>query len=104
MADAAALLAEARAGTDAALAAWAERLRVEIGGRRGAALEYALRTPGKRVRAALVLAAYRSTGGTDPAAAEVAAAVDPVHAYSFPSSALLFRGRSRLGRLWREAR
>jgi geranylgeranyl pyrophosphate synthase len=82
MADAAALLAEARAGTDAALAAWAERLRVELGGRRGAALEYALRTPGKRVRAALVLAAYRSTGGTDPAAAEVAAAVETVHAYS----------------------
>lgn len=82
MADAAALLAEARERTDAALAGWAERLRDEVGGRRGAALDYALRTPGKRVRSALVLAAYRSAGGTSAHAAELAAAVETVHAYS----------------------
>ena len=38
--------------------------------------------PGKRVRAALVLAAYRSAGGASPAIAGVAAAVETVHTYS----------------------
>ena len=77
-----AILGEARERTDALLAAWADRLRDEIGGRHGEALAYALRTPGKRVRAALVLAAYRSAGGTSPGIAGVAAAVEAVHAYS----------------------
>ena len=76
------LLSEARERTDALLASWADRLRDEIGGRQGEALAYALRTPGKRVRAALVLAAYRSVGGTSPGIAGVAAAVETVHAYS----------------------
>ncbi len=57
------LLAEAREQTDRLLGEWADRLRAEVGGREGEALDYALRTPGKRVRAALVLAAYRAVGG-----------------------------------------
>ena len=73
---------EARQRTDALLTRWAERLQEEIGGRHGEALAYALRTPGKRVRAALVTAAYRSVGGRSPAIAGVAAAVETVHAYS----------------------
>jgi geranylgeranyl pyrophosphate synthase len=77
-----ALLAEARECADALLASWADRLGDEIGGRQGEALAYALRTPGKRVRAALVLAAYRSVGGSSPGIAGVAAAVETVHAYS----------------------
>jgi geranylgeranyl pyrophosphate synthase len=76
------LLAQAREVTDELLARWAERLQAEIGGRDGEALAYALQTPGKRVRAALVLAAFRSVGGTSPAIAGVAAAVETVHAYS----------------------
>ena len=76
------LLAEAREHTDALLDRWAERLLAEIGGRHGEALAYALRTPGKRVRAALVLAAYRSVGGQAPGIAGVAAAVEIVHTYS----------------------
>jgi geranylgeranyl diphosphate synthase, type II len=76
------LLAEAREVTDELLARWAERLQAEVGGRDGEALAYALQTPGKRVRAALVLAAFRSVGGTSPAIAGVAAAVETVHAYS----------------------
>ncbi len=76
------LLADARAHTDALLTRWAERLQAEIGGRDGEALAYALLTPGKRVRAALVLAAFRALGGTAPAIAGVAAAVETVHAYS----------------------
>jgi geranylgeranyl pyrophosphate synthase len=76
------LLAEARERTDALLADWAERLEREIGGRQGEALSYALRTPGKRVRAALLTASYRAAGGSLPAIAGVAAAVETVHTYS----------------------
>jgi len=76
------LLAEARDRTDALLNDWAKRLEQEIGGRQGQALSYALRTPGKRVRAALLMAAYRALGGASPAIAGVAAAVETVHTYS----------------------
>jgi geranylgeranyl pyrophosphate synthase len=76
------LLAEARQRTDAVLAVWADRLRSDVGGRLGEALAYALGTPGKRVRAALVSAAYRSVGGSAAAIAGVAAAVETVHTYS----------------------
>src|SRR5215207_3572829 len=76
------LLTEARERTDALLDRWAERLQAEIGGRHGEALAYALRTPGKRVRAALVTAAFRSGGGHAPGIAGVAAAVETVHTYS----------------------
>jgi len=67
---------------DGLLAAWSERIGTIVPGRTGTALAYALNTPGKRVRAALVLAAYRSAGGISPAIAAVAAAVETVHTYS----------------------
>ena len=76
------ILAEARERTDELLQAWAERIRGMVPGRTGEALAYAMNTPGKRVRAALVLAAYRSVGGFSPAIAAVAAAVETVHTYS----------------------
>lgn len=76
------LLVEAREAIDTLLGDWAEHLQREIGGRRGRALAYALRTPGKRVRAALLLGAYRSVGGQSSGIAGVAAAVETVHAYS----------------------
>jgi geranylgeranyl pyrophosphate synthase len=76
------LLGEARERTDDILGSWAERLEKEVGGRLGEALGYALRTPGKRVRAALLLAAYRALGGRSAAIAGVAAAVETVHTYS----------------------
>ncbi len=76
------LLAEARETTDRLLEQWAAQLHGELGGRDGEALAYALRTPGKRVRAALVLAAYRSVGGASTAIGGVAAAVETVHTYS----------------------
>jgi geranylgeranyl pyrophosphate synthase len=79
---AASILAEARERTDARLFEWAARLRGEAGGRLGEALAYALETPGKRVRAALVLTSFRSLGGASPGVAGVAAAVETVHAYS----------------------
>jgi geranylgeranyl pyrophosphate synthase len=76
------LLAEARDQTDRLLDGWADRVERELGGREGQAVAYALRTPGKRVRAALLLSAYRSVGGSSPAIVGVAAAVETVHAYS----------------------
>jgi geranylgeranyl pyrophosphate synthase len=77
-----AVLAEARSLVDTRLEAWARRLEGRAPGDDGAALAYALRSPGKRVRAALVLAAYRAAGGTSPAIGGVAAAVETIHTYS----------------------
>jgi geranylgeranyl pyrophosphate synthase len=76
------LLAEARERVDGLLGAWSERVQTIVPGRLGEALGYALNTPGKRVRAALVMAAYRSVGGLSPAIAAVAAAIETVHTYS----------------------
>jgi geranylgeranyl pyrophosphate synthase len=76
------LLVEARESIETVLGDWAEHLQAELGGRDGQALAYALRTPGKRVRAALVLGTYRALGGSSPGIAGVAAAVETVHAYS----------------------
>jgi geranylgeranyl pyrophosphate synthase len=81
-ADAIGILAEAREVVDARLGVWAERLARRVPGRRGAALAYALRSPGKRVRPALVLTAYRAVGGASAEIAGVAAAVETVHTYS----------------------
>ena len=76
------LLLEARESIDTLLGDWAEHLEADLGGREGQALAYALRTPGKRVRAALLLASYRSVGGHSLGIAGVAAAVETVHTYS----------------------
>ncbi|HEY3935490.1 MAG TPA: farnesyl diphosphate synthase [Gemmatimonadales bacterium] len=80
--DALALLAEARELVDAELDRCAHRLRSDVPGVVGEALAYALRSPGKRVRPALVVAAYRAAGGGSPAIAGVATAVEIVHTYS----------------------
>jgi geranylgeranyl pyrophosphate synthase len=76
------LLQEARERVDELLRAWSERVRTIVPGRTGEALAYALNTPGKRVRAALVMTSFRSAGGVSPAIAAVAAAVETVHTYS----------------------
>jgi geranylgeranyl pyrophosphate synthase len=95
------LLAEARDRTDALLVAWAERVLTLVPGREGQAIAYALQSPGKRVRPALVMAAYRACGGVSPAIAGVAAAIETVHTYSLVHDDLpcmdnddLRRGRS----------
>jgi geranylgeranyl pyrophosphate synthase len=77
-----ALLDEARDETDRRLEAVAGRLHRALQGAEGAAFAYALQSPGKRVRPALVLAACRAAGGQGPGAAGVAAAVEIVHTYS----------------------
>jgi geranylgeranyl pyrophosphate synthase len=76
------LLAEARVLADQRLETLAQRLEHLHPGRDGQAFAYALRTPGKRVRPALVVAAYRASGGVDAGVAGVATAVETVHTYS----------------------
>ena len=95
------LLAEARILADERLEALAQRLLREHPDRLGLALAYALRTPGKRVRPALAVAAFRAGGGVDAGVAGVATAVETVHTYSLVHDDLpcmddddLRRGRS----------
>lgn len=83
------LLDGARSRTDAVLSRWATRLRREVPEVEGEALAYALESPGKRVRPALVHAAWRACGGggaesgaTEASVASIGAAVEVVHTYS----------------------
>ncbi len=78
--DGARFAAERAAVTDA-LAALAERVGDRMDPRIAAAVRYALLGAGKRLRAVLLLAAYRACGGTRDASA-LAASVEVVHAYS----------------------
>jgi geranylgeranyl pyrophosphate synthase len=70
----AAYLADARARVDGILATWA------TGG--DPVIQYSLLSEGKRLRPTLVFAAHEALGGDAPAVAELAAAVEVVHAYS----------------------
>jgi geranylgeranyl pyrophosphate synthase len=77
-----AVLEQARARVDSRLDALAARMEQEVPGAIGSALGYALRSPGKRVRPALLLAAYEACGGTSPEVDGLATAVEIVHTYS----------------------
>jgi len=79
--DAAAFLAEARGAVNGLFAARADEIRGMHPGRVGEAIVYALEGPGKRLRPALTLAAYRESGGRGDAT-ELAAAVEVIHTYS----------------------
>ncbi len=74
-------IAAARAQVDRALATLCSRHLGELRSSAGDAIRYALLGEGKRLRGVLLLAAYRAAGGTGDAA-ELAAAVEVVHAYS----------------------
>ncbi len=74
-------LARTRDSVNAVLAEWSERARREPGGGVGEAVAYSLATPGKRLRPALLLAAYDALGGSGDAV-ELAAAVEVLHTYS----------------------
>jgi len=75
-------LADARTRTDAVLARWGERSGGVWPDAVAAAMRYSLLGAGKRLRPTLVFAAYEAIGGAAPAVAELAAAVEVVHAYS----------------------
>lgn len=74
-------LASERAAVDAALARFAEKYPPSIEGPVADAVRYAMLGGGKRLRAVLLIAAYRAAGGAGDASA-LAAAVEVVHAYS----------------------
>lgn len=76
------LLAVARQRVDLVLDQCAQRVQLEMSGRLGEAMAYALLSPGKRIRPALTLAAYQAAGGSHPAIDGVAAAIEIVHTYS----------------------
>ncbi len=70
-----------RAAIDRALESLSGELGPSLGGRTGDAVRYSLLGGGKRLRGLLVLAAYRTAGGSGDAS-PLAAAVEVVHAYS----------------------
>ncbi len=75
-----AFLAGTRSAVDGVIGRWAALVREEdpiV----GPAIAYALESPGKRLRPALLMAAYRELKGRGPAE-ELAASVEVVHCYS----------------------
>ena len=98
-------LARAREATDAAIAATLDDVLGATPASLGEAVRYAVLGSGKRFRPALVFAAYETAGGVSPAIADLAAAVEIVHAYSLVHDDLpcmdnddLRRGRPTLHR------
>jgi geranylgeranyl pyrophosphate synthase len=77
-----AYLARVRAAVDGVLADWGDRADAFWTGAVPAAVRYSLLSSGKRLRPTLLIAAYEALGGDAPAIAELAAAVEVVHAYS----------------------
>ena len=76
-------LHQTRDSVNIELARWGELAAREIATPVGDAVAYSLASPGKRLRPALVLGAFRELGGGDgDDAAEIAAAVEIVHTYS----------------------
>lgn len=63
------------------LGEWCGRVERDLPGPVGQAVAYSLGAPGKRLRPALVIAAYQELGGTGDVA-ELAAAVEVIHTYS----------------------
>ncbi len=98
-------LADAREATDAAIAAALADCLPAASAALGEAIRYAVLGSGKRFRPALVLAGYDAAGGRSPHIADLAAAVEIVHAYSLVHDDLpcmdnddLRRGRPTLHR------
>ncbi len=77
-----AYLTAARARVDTVLAAWGERAAASWDAPVPDVVRYSLLGSGKRLRPTLVFASYEALGGSHPAIAELAAAVEVVHAYS----------------------
>jgi geranylgeranyl diphosphate synthase, type II len=77
-----AYLADARTRVDAVLARWGERAESLWPPPVPAAMRYSFLSEGKRLRPTLVFAAHEAVGGAATAVAELAAAIEVVHAYS----------------------
>jgi len=105
----AAFLARAREATDRALEHALDEVLADVAPKTasalGAAVRYAVMGSGKRFRPALVMAGYETAGGARAGIADLAAAVEIVHAYSLVHDDLpcmdnddLRRGRPTLHR------
>ena len=79
--DPAEFLATTRGAVNQVLTDWSELVRVELGGPVGEAMAYSLATPGKRLRPALLIAAYEALKGAGDVV-ELATAVEVLHTYS----------------------
>ena len=106
MTEPAADFAADRASVDAALAALAARETSVLADPVGEAIRYSLEGGGKRLRAVLFLASYRAAGGVHDAA-DLAAAIEVVHAYSLVHDDLpcmddddMRRGRATVHRVY----
>ena len=75
-------MADARGRVDAVLERWAAHSERFWPSPVSAAIRYSLLSTGKRLRPTLVVACYEAVGGGSPAVAELAAAVEVLHAYS----------------------
>src|SRR5881296_472509 len=75
-------MADARGRVDAVLERWAAHSERFWPSPVSAAIRYSLLSTGKRLRPTLVVACYEAVGGGRSAVAELAAAVEVVHAYS----------------------
>jgi geranylgeranyl diphosphate synthase, type II len=75
-------LAQARDRVDAALREWGTRWNGRCPPSVAEAMRYSLLGPGKRLRATLVFASYDALHGAHAEIAELAAAIEVVHAYS----------------------
>jgi len=106
-----AFLARAREETDRAIERALGEVLPSVTPPLAEAVRYAVLGSGKRFRPALVFAAYQTAGGTSPAIADLAAAVEIVHAYSLVHDDLpcmdnddLRRGRPTVHRAFDVAR
>jgi len=79
--DPAEFLKVTREAVNQTLTDWSDRVRFELESPVGEAIGYSLATPGKRLRPALLIAAYETLGGTGDVV-ELAAAVEVLHTYS----------------------
>jgi farnesyl diphosphate synthase/geranylgeranyl diphosphate synthase type II len=77
-----AFLARAREATDRALALGLKEILAPVTRPLAEAVGYAVLGSGKRLRPALMMASFEACGGRHPAIADLAAAVEIVHAYS----------------------
>src|SRR5438876_9387445 len=75
-------MADARGRVDAVLERWAAHSERFWPSPVSAAVRYSLLSEGKRLRPTLAFAGHEAVGGAAPAVAELAAAVEVVHAYS----------------------
>ena len=98
--DLTAYLASQSPAIEQALARAVEEARALVAPELRAALAHGVLSEGKRVRPVLCVAAYRATGGKSPRIADLAAAIELIHAYSLMHDDLPCMDDAELRRGW----